>query len=385
MIEVSQILEDLGALLHGTTTDKVTAPYNLLFRAGSQVLLDIDPPETKRRAQITNAIYDSIYEYPAPSDLKGRKVIGLYPQGYVDAMDGFTHIHGREFNLFHSLSSINVESRNGVKLLQVSRATGVGHTIDAMYDTSLWTLGGAGTNLFLDQLTYISGNGSLKFDVTGASTTTLTQTLTSPLDLTSYDNQGNFFLWVYMPDPALITNVILKWGSDSGNVFSRTVTAGHFEAFKTGWNLLRFDWNGATETGTVVPATVDYFQITITHTASDTDIRVDSLLLKLGTIYDLHYYSKYIWQNAAGTYIERPSLTTDLLVLDTESYSVFLAKLAELAAQQIQGEDSSVDLPYFRNMYKENKDLFAATYKSEALKKQAVYWSIPSRHHIRIR
>lgn len=385
-VEVSTINDDLGAILHGTTTQKVRAPYNLLFRAGSQVLLDIDPPETKRRAQVTNAIYDSIYEYAVPSDLKGKKIIGLYPQANVGVTDNYSQVYSKEWNLFKPGSTINVEHRNGVKLLQVGNYTnGYGLTIDNMGATTGWTVGGAGSNLTLDQLTYMSGNSSLNFDIAGSSASYIEKTLTTVLDTTVYDDKGAFFVWVYLPTASAITSWNLRWGNSNTVYFNRTVTTAHFGAFANGWNLLRFDWDGATETGTVDPTALDYFRLTVNHTATDTDIRVDSLLLKLGQINDLLYYTNMIWQNSVGTYIERPSALTDVLVLDVESYNVYLAKLAELAAQQIQGEDASFDLTYFKGEYTANKSKYGAMYKSEALRPSTSYYDVHARHDIRIK
>ena len=67
---ISNLKDDLAGMLHGTSMNKITGVDNLIYRAGRQLLLDCDPPETKRIGQIVNALYE-----PIVTDIMLKKVI----------------------------------------------------------------------------------------------------------------------------------------------------------------------------------------------------------------------------------------------------------------------------------------------------------------------
>ena len=48
---------DLSGILHGTTLNEITNITGVINRSGHQVLLDIDPQETKRILPFANPIY----------------------------------------------------------------------------------------------------------------------------------------------------------------------------------------------------------------------------------------------------------------------------------------------------------------------------------------
>ena len=201
------------------------------------------------------------------------------------------------------------------------------------------------------------------------------------VNLSSYDEQGSIFMWVFVPDTftlTSLTNFILRWGNDSSNYWSKTVTtANDGLAFKAGWNLLRFDWSSATETGTVAPATIDYLHFTITKSgaqAADTDWRIDEIIFKKGAPYEVVYYSKYGWQTSAGAYIEESTTTTDLLVADTDEVEIIANKAAEYASQELK---EYAEVPYFKKEYEESKREYEKDNPSEALKKASSYGPLP--------
>jgi hypothetical protein len=172
---------------------------------------------------------------------------------------------------------------------------------DSITENGTWTVSGNGSNLELDTNNYMSGIGSLKCDVSS---------------------------------PGAVVNVIMKLGNDSSNYYSKTITTGHFQAFETGWNLCRFDLSDAILTGTVSMATIDYITFTVTYNTSETvtytktlttpvdmsvdnyksdgsvfvyldfstktsltTLRLDNITAQIGTLYDINYYSSFIFRN----------------------------------------------------------------------------------------
>ena len=74
---ITQIKADLSGILHGTTLSKVQNFDGLLLRAGRQVMGDIDLKETVNKHRFT--LYKDVYDYVCPTDIKGNKIIDIYP------------------------------------------------------------------------------------------------------------------------------------------------------------------------------------------------------------------------------------------------------------------------------------------------------------------
>lgn len=380
---VADLKVDLESMFHGTTINKITAPNSLIERASSDVLLEIDPQETIRIQQITNAIYNKVYDYVVPTDLKGSRIIDIRPQVNRTVADSFTNIYQKEFDQYKASQdgTFAVQWNQGIKTVRINQATQNGPTLnecDSITANGTWAVGGDATNLTTDTINYVSGSGSLNFDVTGVGTTAYLENATmTAIDLTNFDEQGSLFAWVYMP--VVITDATLRWGNDSSNYWSRTVTSAQNGSFQIGWNLIRFDWNGATETGTVSPASIDYLRMTITYDGNaDTDYRLDSIVCRQGSIYEIVYYSKYIFRDSTtGLFQERILSDDDEINLDTESRNLLLYKTAELAAQQIQGEDSGFDYSFFTKKYDTAKQMYIGQNKSQTQKPRSMYYRMP--------
>jgi hypothetical protein len=205
-------------------------------------------------------------------------------------------------------------------------------------------------NLTLDTLDYWDGGASLNFDLALAQTTGYIENSTmSAVDLEDEDEKGILFVMVYIPDTTLITNFILRWGNDSSNYWSRTVTTPHDQSsFKTGWQILAFNWNGATETGTVVPTAIDYLRLTVTYStaADETDLRVDKISCSRGAIWEIEYYSECLFQTSGGTWQTTTTADIDIINLDEDGYNLYIYECLKLIAQQLQGEDSVFDINF---------------------------------------
>jgi len=361
-----------------------------LNRAVRFVLQDIDMRSTKRKATLSPNMYANVYEYAAPTDLKGEKLIDIRRQVNRPSNEHWLLVDDVDFDRKKSVSHYRVALRdeNFAKLLRIdgidtSDSKSL-HSCESLTANGTWAATADASNLTLDNDNYITGGGALNFDMAaGAATGYIENSTMSQVDLTDYDEKGSIFVWVFIPDYSdaeadTVTNFILRWGNDSSNYWSRTVTVNNEGVtFYDGWNLLRFDWNGATETGTVAPATIDYLRLKVTKStslAADTDWRVDNFIARIGTIYDVVYYSRYGWQTSALAYQEESSATTDLLVADTDEIEIIALKAAEYASQELKDYD---DTKYFRDEYELAKRKYEANNPSEALKKRRAYAPLP--------
>lgn len=378
---VSQLKEDLEGMIHGASVDKVQNLNALIYRAARKVLTDCDPYETKRVQQVTNAVYDKIYNYSVPDDLKGKKIIDIRPQVNRVVGDNFSQLHSREFDQYKNQydNVFVVDSNSGVKFVRIDKSTTPGIVInqnDGVTTNGTWSVGGDATNITTDRLNYVSGSGSLNFDVTGSGTTAYIENPTmQPIDLTNNEDIAPNFIWFYIPSGATVTDMTLRWGSSSVNYWEKTVTEPQFGSLVTGWNLIRFDWDTATETGTPVVSGTDYLRFGFTYDGdAHTDFRVDNVISTRGNIWEIMYYSKYLFRTDAGVWQESVTDDSNIINLDTDSYNLLLFKSAQYVAQQMQGEDSTFDSKEFKSEYKEALTNYQTPNKSERIKPQSTYY-----------
>jgi len=381
---VLQAKDDLSGMMKGTTSGKITNVLQLLNRASRDVLGYVDPQETKRKAQIASAVYDEVYDYAAPADLKGNKIIDLRPQTGRESNTNFSQTYGAQFDLNKGLSdnTVQVAFNQGTKFIRIKKnLTGLiaVNEADSLTANGTWVASNDTANLALDTSKYVSGSGSIQFDMDGSTTTaTLTNANMTAIDLSEHEDESSMFMWMDFPDSSLITSVELRWGSDAANYWSQTVTAPHFGAFVNGWNLLRFAWDGATETGTGVSSAVNYLQVNITYDGTaDTNLRIDNVTSNKGKIFNVVYYSKYLFTDGTtGAWKEAAEGDTDTVNLDTESYNLWLYRAAELAAQQI--EKVKDDTNYFSSQFRRALSRYKSMYKSEVMHPQNSYYRVKS-------
>jgi len=114
---------------------------------------------------------------------------------------------------------------------------------------------------------------------------------------------------------------------------------------------------------------------------AQTALRVNGITSKLGKIFEIVYYSKYMFRNSANTWQEQLTGTEDdtttYVNLDTESYNVFLDQVALLAVQQMLGQDAGYDTQFFGNRYAEGVQRYRNMYKSEIIQPKQYYYRQP--------
>lgn len=353
MKTIGQIKTTITTKLHGTTLNKIGDFYTLCRDTAELVLARLDPQETSRKASLTNAVYDNVYDYSLPSDFKAPIDIKKQAQSPTDYNNSLSRTYTRQFNNQKHDNQFAIIWRDAVQFLRFSKyenAPVVIDKADSLTENGTWSIGDNGSALELDTQNYVSGIGSLKATVSS---------------------------------PGAIVNIILRIGNDSSNYLSKTITTGHFEAFMAGWNLCRFDLSSATTVGTVDMENIDYVRVTVTYNTSQTayyektlteavdlsenydsdgsvflyfflnsitsltTIRLDNITANLGTLYDIDYYSSYMFRNSSGTWIESPTTDTDYINLSPVSYKIFEAEMCRLITQQVQGAMGAFDFAYW--------------------------------------
>lgn len=379
---VTDLKNAIARKLHGTTANQLTDFYGLLFDTAVKCLDDCDFEETRRTIQLTTPLYgQASFDASCPSDLKGNRLIDLRPQANRRLNDTPIQLLSQEFDRVKTQitqgSAIEVNWNTYNKTLRIAipaLSNILLNACDSVTENGTWTTGGGASNIETEQIYFVQGSGSLKYSLSGSGY--IENSTMTALDLTNYLSRSVLFAWVYNQSnfPTALT---LSWGSDSSNYWSKSVTAQwDGTEFVTGWNLLGFDWQTATTTGSPDVTEVDYLKFATTITGSASPVYFDSVVASLGSIYEIEYYSKYMFRSASGAFKEKVTADSDLLNLDTDSYGVFTNCLAVLAAQQQQGKDSSFDLAFFQKAYMDSVFSYNRKYPSQTQKAVSSYYPV---------
>lgn len=385
---IANIKTTISSRLHGTTLNKL-GDFFLICKDASEIMTNrIDLQEARRRALLPNAIYDQVYDYALPSDFKAP--ISLNKQANNIYNGDQSRTYSNQFNNQKKFkdNSYAIVWEDMTQFLRFAKYLKTPITIDkadSLTENGTWAISGNGTNLVLDTNNYMSGIGSIKCDVSS---------------------------------PGAIVNVIMQLGNDSSNYYSKTITTGHFEAFMTGWNLCRFDLSDAILTGTVDMATVSYVTFTVTYNTNQTvtytktlttpvdltvdnyksdgaifayldfstvsslsTLRLDNITAHIGTLYDVNYYSNFVFRNTAGTWIETPTVDSDQVNLSPLSYKIFEAEICKIITQQTQGSMGGFDFTYWNLQLEGNEnqeglyDQYERQFPSERQEGQTDYYN----------
>jgi hypothetical protein len=386
-ISITQVKENLTAMLHGGSLLRVRYIEALFERAANTMLGKIDPVDTMRDAGLTNTIHDDVYNYSLPSDFK--KIIDLYPQAIRQSHDVATRRLAERFDLTKAITekTVSIEGSEGSKIIRINWRSRQGKTLNTMNSVTsngTWDAVGTTTGIVADDIDYVSGSGSLRFDV-AVSGDGIQNTTIDAVDLTDEDEVADKFFWFKIKNSTDLANFngwIPIWGNNLTTKYWTGVTIttqADGSAFKVGWNLVKVPWSTATETGTVDPATINSCKLTVNIDAAISDIRVDNIIFSIGKNFDLKYYSKYLIKNTAGTWLTRTTSDDDIVILDNDAVQIYLLECLIAAAHQVEGSDSTFDI----NWARQELDILYRRYKVEhpsmAVQAARDYGSNPAR------
>ena len=385
---ISEVKDNLSAMLHGGTLSRVRNIEALFQRATNTLLAKIDPIDTVRTAALTNTVHDDVFNYTLPSDYKS--IIDLFPQDNRQSFDDANNKLANRFDLRKGFKdkTVSIEASEGDKILRInwrSRQGKVLSDLNDVDDNGTWIADATintTTGIVQDKITKISGSGSVRFDIAATGDGIQNTTLTA-VDFTDEDEVADIFFYFFVKnsaDLALITNVIFAWGIDLTTNFWTGVaqtTQADGSAFKVGWNRVRVPWSTATETGTVTPANIDSASVTFTTTGAISDLRVDNIIFSIGRNFDIKYYSKFLIKNTSGTFITKTTSDDDVVILDDDAINIFLYECLVLGAHQMEGVDSVFDINFARQELDTLYARYKVEYQSQTKKPTTSYGSFP--------
>jgi hypothetical protein len=347
-MNIGEAKDNLSGLLHGADVDDLEDPYLVFERAANTLRTKLSPLEVMRTVALANTIHDDFYTYTLPSDF--GEIIDLYPQADRDSHDVATRQSAQRFDLRKLIEDkkISIEGSEGSKVLKVvwrGRPSKVLNTMDSKTSNGTWAASGSASGVVADSIFKVSGSASIKFNLT-ATGGGIANSDMAEVDLTDEDEVGDFFVPVYLS--AAPTSISARWGNDlSSNYWTSVAQTEQADgtAFKVGWNLLKFPWATATETGTVDPATIDSFRLTIAGDAQNS-VRVDNIVCSIGRNFDIKYYSKFLFRTEAGVWISKPTSDTDIINLDNDAIQIFLLECLIVAAHEIESSNDSGDIAF---------------------------------------
>lgn len=386
---ITKLIADLSGVLHGTTINQVTNTFGLYNRAASTFLLECDPMETIRIVPFPSTIFNQVFDYPLPPDVKGNKVIDIQPQINRTVIDIWTQSYIQAFDVSKKTSLKNgfaINFNSGLKTIRIDApylpVPILLNEANSISDNGTWSTFGDATNLTTNNTNFLTNPASLQFDLTGVTGIGgIVNTTVQPINLSEQLNQAVEFFYTSLPTGADFTSINLQWGSSPTDFYSVTETVNQQNtAFVNGWNLMANPWLGATVVGAPDPSTITYLRITYNYSIGvpQTAVLVNNIVSNLGQILNVVYYSKDMFADGiTGAFKESVTSVNDIINLDTDAYAIYFNLVAYLAMQQQQGLDASFyDGNFFLNQYKEGLARYKQQYPSQQQKAQSFYYNM---------
>lgn len=369
---------ELTGMLHGTTLDQIVNITGIFNRAARQLLLDVDPKETIAIEQL-GTIYEGVYDYTCPSKLKGNKVIDIRPQSNRKVSDRYSQVYSQDFDVFKDISlnrKFTVNYNNGVKTIRLdtfnlNRSISI-NIADSIAGNGTWAVSGTASNLSVDTVNTMNDAGNLSFDITSGTGVIANSTMTA-VDLTAHLNQSLVFFDVYLPDASDFTSVTIKFGTDSSNYWSSTLTT-NFQgnAFVDGYNLLAANWSS--KTGSPDVADIKYVSISFVCTDTNAGVKIGDIISRLGVIAEIEYYTNCIFRSSAGVFKSSTDSDSDLINLEEDGLNIYLFLVSFYCVQQALGQTANFDASVFVEQYQADLARYKRMYKSETVHPQRKYY-----------
>lgn len=330
----------------GRITD-VRAAINDGVRAASKT-----PFKTMRRTYTSPIrLLDGVYDYTAPSDVMGRKIIDLQP--YLQNRGrkyAWHNCHEEAFDRLRASGKmvLTVLTDGNRRILRAgmegndNKITLSG--MDSLTSGGTWAAVGTASNLELDSTTYLYGTASIKFDLGAGTQDGIDVTLDSAVDIDKYVADGSIYVAASFPSVSAVDGVTVQVGSDSSNYVECTATSDiGGNSLVAGWNEFALKISDGTETGTPDYENIDYVSLLVDKDATTlTGCRFDQVFVGVGTQHRLRYQSRFPWQTSSGTWQQASTADTDILNAEEEEYQIVVeACIIEcaMAAREYQDAD----------------------------------------------
>ncbi len=334
---VAQLKDGVAGILSGIDLDTVPNVNVSIQRAARMISAKLSVPDAS--LSLPYLIYDGVTDYAAPGNIFGGSFTDFRPQGA--SRDYSDYVYRKQVEDFDRTKkfvyngvNLVLQSINGVPIIRVVSARASKRAvIDTMSAIGNWKVFGNASSLIVDSTLFYQSPAALAFNLAAAGTQGgITETLTNPMNLTSYAQTGVIFIAVYLPSAAAaaqVTSIGVQIGSSSANYYNVSNTQAQIGSFQGNlFMLVPLPLSSATVVGTPNIASIAYAKVIINYTgAAIPNVRVGNLFISLPSPYELLYQSAAIFlpQSGSNTGVPQQSITTDndQIMLSDDIYNIY--------------------------------------------------------------
>lgn len=329
-------------MLSGIDINNINDVDGALQRAAGIMLQKIDVPEASGIQNIT--LYSGVFDYLCNSTIFGTSLVDIRPQGITrPPWDSTIKRSQEQFDrtkqYLFSGTMATFEYNNGTPIIRIaSKLPKQQQWIDPMNAIGNWQEGGTASGLTVDSSVFYQSPASLRFTL-GVGTGNLFETLSSPINMSSYQGVGVAFLAVQIPNSGNLTGIQLELGSNNTNYSSVTATQGFLGTWQANdWLLVAFDFSTATNTGSPNWSAINYVNLIFTTSGTETNIRVGGLWISQPFPAQILYQSNAIFI-PVGSQTPQTTITenTDTIILNDAAYTIYQCEAALAVAAQSGG------------------------------------------------
>lgn len=395
--DIDSLNQELEAMMHGTTLNQVEDIFGAWTRAARRLLGDVDPQETKIVSQF-GKVYDGVWDYPLATDVKGNKVVDLFPQANRKPWEKFQQSYNQTFDRYKDISLVpdfTPRYAGAIRTIRIAAKglqTGILVNNANGYNTDgTWMAGNNVSDVTTNnQYMVDGGTGSVQFNLaqTGTPGTIgiISNSTQDTIDLSGQYNNADEFFSIWFPDASAITSVRYIFGSDTSGATdyydSGEITEQYLGyAFQNGWNSIAEGWANFSIAGTPDASSISYVEIRVTYNGVlQTQVLLNQFWSRLGVIFNQEYYSKYLFRDAtSGAFVEKVTDSSNFVNLDTDGVNGLLYAMLGMVAQQIQGADALFyDANDAEQKYTDWLAGYKAKYRSEIIKPNTSYYRTPN-------
>ena len=330
---VNNIQDKVNINIRDTSTNSVTAANRLsaISQATQELMAEFGFDHQNRTYELN--FFDTIHYYNITADVPSLFEPVDLRRKEGDHTETFQRKSAREIaneiDLGHTENSFAIERKDLAQYLVVNFNPKYSATIlescenTANGSWSLDTTNSDATNFTIDEVEFKAGNASFNFDIDVSQSSNNRATLETSAartiaDLSTFEDLGSVVLWIYIPVKDYINSFTVYLGTDSTNYWSGAATSASDvsgNAWVSGWNRIRVDWEDMTKTGSPTSTAVDYMRFDMNYATAqgdDTDFRIDDIKIVRPEKLDFHYESTYIGRSSTAANISEFSSVNDI-------------------------------------------------------------------------
>lgn len=393
-ITVAQLKNDIAPKMGGTSIREVQDFYGTAAGAANRILSRLNAAPTIRTVTMQTPFFDNVNDYPLVTDYKD--MIDIRPQANRMSQPGrsdFSQTAPKQFLLKLASNSFSIRWNNMVRTIR-SQILPIGNvtTMDTFESASangLWIPSADASGLYTEPLNFVQGQSSLGMNFSGVTgIATITNTTAAPADLSAlrFEDTSMLYVWIPLGTSSRFTSFSLTRGSDASNYIKATATTkADGTVFTDGWNFLLFNWYNAPKTGTPDDTKNTYRVLTANYSIGTaiSGFLADSWVDSLGALYEMEYYSEYLFRDGTtGAWKQAPTSDSDLVNVDINLYEILKTEMMldithiirtgairqaalDDLKKQLNGDPQSryIKDPVFRGLYND----YIARYPSSAI------------------